>query len=141
MSSNNPVLPGECTSSVLNVSRGEWCCLEKKRANMGIDPQRKPGNRGYDSCEYTWFIDSTNVTKTNLSHRAYYRKMSVLTYERSSTLSVHPTGCPVDPSMATHGSPSHPAAARPGLIIQAHGGSVWAACNTSFQLCKIPIAV
>lgn len=65
--------------------------------------------------------------------------MSVLTYERPSTLSVQPTetGCPVDPSMATPGSPSHPAAALPGLIIQAHAGSVWAARNTLFQLCKI----
>lgn len=69
-----------------------------------------------------------------MSHRAYCKKMSVLTYERSSTLSVQPE---VDPRTATHGSPSHPAAALPGLIIQDHAGSVWAAQNTKFQLCKI----
>lgn len=51
------------------------------------------------------------------------------------------TGCPVDPSMATHGSPSHSAAALPGLIIQAPAGSVWTAHNTLFQLGKIQIAV
>lgn len=67
--------------------------------------------------------------------------MSVLTYERSSTLSVHPQklGCPEDSSMATNGSPTQPAAALPVLTIQAHVGWVWAARNMLLQSCNIQL--
>lgn len=81
------------------------------------------------SHRHTYLSGSRYSKKDAHPHHAYCKKTKAWKDVTSSRPSFHPmqVAPPLDSSVATPGSPAHPAAALPGLINQAHAGSTWAA--------------